>query len=160
MNFQDMAFADLIAIGWTNPADVYKAINAVVIRNMSEGKIKQEAKSTRERPDIKARISETRSRLSGAVRSDGATAKGSADPFSKEETLKRLLVEATDPNASQANRIAANEKIATINGLKKEEQVSDNDPVRIYAPNRCECCNLFADALKSGKIKAEDADTM
>jgi len=160
MTLQDMAFSDLIAIGWAKESDVYKAINAIVSRNMSEGKIKQESKLIRERSDIKTRISETKLKLRGAA-SVTRTATGEAqDPFSKEATLQRLLTEAQDPNATQANRIAANGQIAVINGLKKEEQISERDPVRIYAPNRCEGCNLFNEALKAGKIVAEDADTM
>ena len=158
MNFQDMAFADLIALGWANEADVYKAINAVIIRNLSENKIKQEAKLIRARSDIKERIADTKAKIiTGGKKSRSSE---NDDPFSKEATLTRLLAEATDPNASQANRIAANGQIATINGLKKEEQISERDPVRIYAPNRCEGCNLFNEALKGGRIKVEDADIM
>lgn len=160
MTLQDMAFADLIAVGWAKEADVYKAINAVIIRNMSEIKIKQEAKLIRDRTDIKLRISETKSKIRCAGRMDRSESLDQSDPYSKESTLARLLIEANDPNATPSNRILANEKIATINGLKKEEQISDKDPVRIYAPSRCECCNLFVEALKIGKIKAEDADIM
>lgn len=173
MNLQETAFADLTALGWKDPNDTYVAIFSSQARLMSPAALEEAIRLMRNSPEVRKRIKDMRNRIIrmgaqavgkiDAEKEEAAEKKmkglssADSDDVSKEGIIKGLI---EDMNAAPAgkDRAAIREKIAALQGYKRTEAVGDENPTRIYAPARCEGCNLFQTALDEGKITKEYMD--
>lgn len=174
MNLQEMAFADLIALGWKDPNQVYVAIFSSQARLMSPAALEEAIRLMRNSPEVRKRIKDIKNRIirMGAasvgkldVSKEESTTniknKGlvnaDSDDISKEGIIKGLLEDMNSAPAGK-DRAAIREKIAALQGYKRTEAVGDENPTRIYLPARCEGCTLFIKAVENGDITKEYMD--
>ena len=156
MTLQETAFADLIALGWKDPVEVYTAIWSQTAKALPPVKLKASAVEMSKRGEVLARIKEVRDSLKKTTRPTSAT-NYDAKTLTKEAIIEGMLgdLELTD-NAKDKAEIR--NKIAALQGYKKDEAVGKEDPFKIYAPMRCEGCSLFLTALEKGEISIEDIE--
>lgn len=160
---KELAFCGLMALGWTDVGFTYKAIWGSSNKFLKDSDAKTLGKQLNARQNIKAEIENQRSKSSILTQSgdSGEFPKdidGNPLPaFSKEVILWKMNKEyekETEP--SKKSKILTD--IATINGLKREQSISDDDPMRFFLPGKCSLCNLFAEAVESGKVKKSNVD--
>ena len=158
MTLHDAAFADLIAMGWSS-SDAYLSIYLLPKTTATAESVKTKGRAAKSREEIGERIRKTQrvlaERFGGYAEPAEETTTGG--DYSKENVLRQLHTEAQNADDAKT-RIQAWEKIATINGLKKQESIEGEEPTRIYMPALCTGCSLFQSAVEKGLIKKTDCE--
>ena len=162
LTLQETAFADLYAVGWTKTEEIYTAVWGGVAKTLTPRKLKEIADGLRRRQDVQSRINLVREKIREAGGGTGKSKSGArfnANEVTKEAIIQGMLDD-LDSTENSKDRAAIREKIAVLQGYKKDEAIGKEDPVRIYAPQRCEGCNLFIKAFDAGEIKMEEMDNI
>lgn len=159
MTLQETAFADLYALGWSDPVEIYSTIWSTYAKTLAPVKLKEAASDLKKRADIVKRVREVKDMIRSAGAKSNSQSSLDPDSVSKEAIIKGMMedLERTD---SGKDKTAIREKIAALQGYKKDEAIGKDDPTRIYAPARCEGCNLFMEARDKGVITMEDMDNV
>lgn len=160
IRLSELAFADLIAVGWQKPDEIYKAVFSQEAKFMKDEKIKAVSRSLAKRPDIVERAMQTRERIEDSVRkkrdSSGPESELSSNSIGGKADRMQQLQNIADTAIDDRVRIAAIKELAALGGDKKDATTGKDDPVRFFLPIKCSGCNLFKEAVKVGFVKYDD----
>lgn len=150
VDVQQLAFADLVAAGWSEQDAFLAAFNAIL---WDASLVKRKIKSVSALDGVKKRIRFTQGKLS----STAFSGKIDLSKASKEQILRELLEAKEGLEPGTKEWLDINKQIIEVNQLKKDEVKTEDTTVHIYLPEKCYMCELRAKVLgKQDLPQAED----
>ena len=160
MRLSELAFADLMALGWEKPKNVYMAVFSQEAKFMSDEKIKATANALAKREDIRVRVSQTEERIAKKFKQSNVNLDSDDNEISGKADRMRQLQSIVNSTDDPKVKIQAIEKLAVLAGDKKDTVTGKDDPVRFYLPQKCSGCNLFIEACRVGFVKYDDGSNV